>query len=299
MSSFAKLVWLLLLAGLSTGVYLTYSQHNTQAQLGTVLQQLDATLTTQNDEAATTAHNSLKGIENVVAKNRNQPAELAVLHRAQALASGTQELCGMLRRYRAQLRPAASRPAPPTVFAYPEPTAAVAQLLGSGTPAQRALRQHLAAYADTLRQLGPAMPTRLTAPAFDQLPVAEALAALSLLEARVRASEFRALRHLARPLGAPLIPTRFVAAATAVCATVAPGSTYQARLLVVKSLLPSSMRMYCNGQPVPVGPDGAGFVRFRAPRQAGPASWVGRVRINHNGRDTTFVVRVPYRVASR
>ena len=295
MSSFAKLAGALFVIGLSTGGYLGCRQYQAQAQLGQVLQALDATLITQNEEAATAAYQTLRSIEATVAKNRNQPAELAVLHRAQALANQVQQLCDELHSYRAQLRRTANGSTPRNPFNSPQQTRAGAQLPGGDT-LQRALSKGLAACTDALRQLGPATPTRLAAPALDQLPVAEALAALTLLEARVRAREFRALQHLARPLGAPRIATRLVAAATATSATVAPGSTYQARLILVKSLLIKSMRAYCNGRPVPMGPNGIGTVRFRVPRQAGPASWVGTVRFKQNGRDTAFTVRVPYRV---
>lgn len=299
MSRFASMLVVGLLSGLGAGSYLGYRQHQAQAQLGQLLQQLNATLATQNNEAAKQAEQTLRGIEEKVAKNRNQPAELAVLHRAQALSHRVQGLCDTLRRLPQLLRRAAGEPAAPSPLRQPEATAAVAQLLGRGTRGQRALHQQLAACADTLRWLGPAEFAPLTAPAFDGLPTTEALAALTQLEAQVRAGEARTLRHLARPLGAPSIPTRFVAAATAERATVAPGATYRARLLVVKSLFTVATRMYCDGRPVPVGPDGVGTVRFRAPTKPGPASWTAVIRLNQNGRDTTFVARVPYRVAPR
>ena len=59
------------------------------------------------------------------------------------------------------------------------------------------------------------------------------------------------------------------------------------------------MKMVCNGQPVAVGPDGVGHIRFRAPMQPGPAVRTASVRVIQNGRDTVFRVRVPYRVAAR
>ncbi|MGI4761626.1 MAG: hypothetical protein ACRYF0_13025 [Janthinobacterium lividum] len=299
MSRSASLLTLLLLAGLGAGGYLGYRQHQAQEELVKLLQQLDETLTAQNDEAAKQAREALRGIEETIAKNRNQPTELAVLHRAQALSSRVQTLCDTLRSVQQRLRRAAGGSATPGPLRQPEATAAVAQLLGSGTQGQRALHQQLAACAATLRRLGPAVPAQLTEPPFAGLPAVECLAALTQLEAQVRASEARTLRHLSRPLGASRLPTRFVAAATAERATVAPGDTYRARLLVVKSLSTVATRMYCNGHPVPISPDGVGLVRFRAPTKLGPASWTAAIRLNQNGRDTTFVVRVPYRVARR
>ncbi len=300
MSRFAIFLTLLLLAGLGAGGYLGYRQHQTQARLGKLLQQLDETLATQNDEAAKKAKETLLGIEETVAKNRNPPAELAVLHRAQALGSQVQGLCDTLRGWQRQLRRAAGGPTAPGPLRHPEATAAVIRLLGRDTQGQRALHHQLTACADTLRRLGPTAPAQLTTlPTFDGLPAADALAALTQLEAQVRASEARTCRHLARPLGAPSFPIHFMAAATAERATVAPGATYRARLLVIKALSPKAMRMHCNNQSVAVGPDGVGSVRFRAPTKPGLASWKATICLHQNGRDTTFVVRVPYRVARR
>ena len=298
MSRFA-LALTLLLAALGVGGYLAYRQQQAQARLGGLLQQLTTTLSVQNDEAAKQAKETLRSIAETIAKNRNQPAEMAVLHRAEALSGQIQALCDTLRSYQQQMRRAAGSAAALAPLRQPEATASVARLLGSGTRGQRALRQQLAAYTDSLRQLAAAVAAPPAAPAFDDLPAVEALAALARLEAQVRASEARTLQHLARPLGAARLPTRLVAVATAERGTVAPGDTYRARLVVVKSLATVATRMYCNGQPVPVGPDGVGLVRFRAPTKTGPASWAAAIRLNQNGRDTTFAVRVPYRVAPR
>jgi len=298
MSRFALTLTLLLLAALGGG-YVGYRQQQAQAQRGHLLQQLDNALTAQNNETAKQTAETLRSMAETIAKNRNQPAEMAVLHRAEALSSRIQRLCDTLRTYQQLLRRAAGREAAPNSLAQPEATAPVARLLGSGTRGQRALHQQLAACTDTLRRLGAATAAPPAAPAFANLPIVEALAVLTQLEAQLRASEARTLRHLARPLGAARLPTRLVAAATAERASVAPGDTYRARLVVVKSLATVATRMFCNGQPVPVGPDGVGRVRFRAPAKPGPASWTATIRLNQNGRDTTFAVRVPYRVAPR
>lgn len=289
----------LLLASLGAGGYFAYQQYQAQEQLGQLLQQLDAALATQNDEAAKTANNTLQLMEAAVAKNRNEPAELAVLHRAQALNSHVQQLCDTLRSLQQQLCRATGGPVSLGTLRDPEATATTTRLIGSGTSGRRALRQQLAACLDALRQLGPASATPPTEPMLDGLPTAGALAALTQLEAQMRASEASTLQHLARHLGAPRIPIRYVAAATAEQATIAPGDTYRARLLVVKSLQLGNLRMYCNGHPVPTGAVGVGLIRFRAPTKLGLASWTAAIRLNHNGRDTTFVARVPYRVARR
>lgn len=61
--------------------------------------------------------------------------------------------------------------------------------------------------------------------------------------------------------------------------------------------LPQALRMRCNGRPVPVDENGLGQVRFQAPWKPGPATWTGSITFVQNGRDTTFKVLVPYRVA--
>jgi hypothetical protein len=39
--------------------------------------------------------------------------------------------------------------------------------------------------------------------------------------------------------------------------------------------------------------------RLLAPTDLGPANWAVTIRLHQNCRDTTFAVRVPYRVAPR
>ena len=87
--------------------------------------------------------------------------------------------------------------------------------------------------------------------------------------------------------------------ATAVSNVVAPGGSYRAQFGLVSyfSAQELTMRMNCNGQPVPTNAQGVGLVSFRAPARPGPAQWTGTIRLQSNGRDTTFKVTVPYRVA--
>ena len=76
----------------------------------------------------------------------------------------------------------------------------------------------------------------------------------------------------------------------------APGNTYRARLLAVKSRVPTSLHMYCDGQPLTRWAQRRRRGTVARPVAAGP---VGKVRLNQHGRNTTFTVRVPYRVAPR
>ena len=232
-----------------------------------------------------------------VEKNRSQPREVAVLRRTRRFDSQVSTLLDALRACRDELRRASGNPAAPLPLLNPDDTGGTARLLGAGTPRQRALGQLVAAYTDTLRRLSPAGGNELTLPAFDALPAAEALATLTGLECTIRGQQIRTLQQLARPLGASRLPSRPVAVAAAETDVVAPGATYQATLQVVTSLSVPTTRMFCNGRPVPVGPDGAGQVRFRAPARLGPATWQASIRLHQNGRDTTFLATVAYRVA--
>jgi len=115
------------------------------------------------------------------------------------------------------------------------------------------------------------------------------------------ARQAQILQHIAQATANPYWPTRLVATASAESNVVAPGATYRAELGLV-SYYPADklkMHMTCNGQPVPIGSDGIGQASFRAPTRPGPATWTGAIRLNQNGRDTTFKVTVPYRVARR
>lgn len=298
--SYRPIVLLLgLLAPLAGGTYAGYGYYRQQNQLVTHLQQLTYELATQNTESITTLAGDLRGLKATVMKNRNQPHELLALHRAQALKTRTDVLRDTLRAIGDRLRRATSNPPAPLPLTYPNEARVVARLLGQDTRAQQTLRQQVATCADSLRRLGPADSAPLVAPSFHDTSVAEALAALTQLESTVLARAAQTLRHLGRGLGPAQIPTRMIAAATAESNTVAPGTTYRARLLLIKTLSPSTINMYCNNQPVAIGPDGGGHVRFRAPTRPGPAAWTAAIHLKVNGHDSTFRMRVPYWVAPR
>ncbi|RZK26854.1 MAG: gliding motility protein GldM, partial [Hymenobacter sp.] len=84
--------------------------------------------------------------------------------------------------------------------------------------------------------------------------------------------------------------------------TVAAGTKYKADLFLTASASGIKPTMTYNGSPLAVGPDGHGKVEFTARPgafdQAGNAksSWNGTIRLNTNGRDTTFKVSVPYTI---
>ena len=288
--------WLLvLLLALGAGTWATVSYHRQQNRLYMQLQQLANVLTTENDEAARKADYTIQGLKAAVVKNRNQPADVAVLQRAENVSSQVHTLLDILRSRANDLRYTTDNPATPTLRR--PPTAPAGPLLSPRR--QQLLQQQVTALADTLRHLEPAGTPPLTAPALGSDPLAaEALADLSQLESNLLDHQAQVLKHLVGLVSNPMpVANKLLAAATAESNVVAPGDTYRAELFLVSHFGNDlRMQMACNGQPVAVGPDGVGLVRFRAPTRPGPASWTGSIRINQNGRDTTFVVRVPYRV---
>jgi hypothetical protein len=288
---------LLLLAALVLGLagYGLYQQHCQEVYLTAQLHQLHQAVDLANTNARRDVEQALRGLQEAVAKNRNAPPDLAILAKATRLHGLATALADSLHSYCTALR---------SLSDYPEASASYAiraktQLLGAGSRSRQRLQQQVACYAATLASLVPPATAQFATPTIDHQPVVAALADVTHLENQVLTTDITAIQQLAKTVGAAPLRSQLVAVASAEANVVAPGTTYRARLLLVKSLLPQTIRMTCNGQPIPIGTNGAGLVRFRAPGQPGPASWVGQIRLSQNGRDTTFAVRVPYRVVRR
>lgn len=282
---------LLVLAGALAGEYAYYYYAYPQQQLDLQLQQLDYALTLENTEQATNATNFLKGLEAAVAKNRNAPADVQILRRAENLNKCFKTLQDTLHATCARLRRATANPKAPAQLTHPGATASLAEL--------QSLRQVRLACANTLHRLGSAATALPQLPDFAALPVINALASLTQFESEVLAAQASTLQRLSRSVEARQLLARPVAIATAEANIVSPGDTYRAQLLMVSALTGLRPPMTCNGQPISVDRNGIGQVRFRAPTRPGPAAWTGTIRFNYGGRDTTFRVTVPYRVARR
>jgi hypothetical protein len=280
---------LLVLAGALAGGYVFYYAYP-QRQLDLQLQELDYALTLENTEQTTRATYFLTGLKAEVAKNRNAPADMQVLRRAENLNTCFKTLQDTLQATRARLRRATANPRTPARLTHPGATA--------GLAVPQSLRRVRLACADTLHRLGAAA-TLPQLPDFVALPVVNALASLTQFESEALAAQASALQRLSRSVGARQLVARPVAIATAESNMVSPGDTYRAQLLMVSALTGLRPPMTCNGQPIFVDRDGIGQVRFRAPTRPGPATWTGTIRFNQNGRDTTFKVTVPYRVVRR
>jgi hypothetical protein len=282
--------------------YAFYRQHRAQAQFNAQLYQLDQLLTADNEDADRRTDGALKGIEAAVVKNQNQPKEVAILKTAQNLNNQADSLAQTLHELADALsRPTGSNAAANPTLAHLGNGAEAEKLLSPTSMAYRGLHQQLAEYRLALQALNPTAKPTLAAPRFAGLPVVAALASLSQLESEVRAAELNTLRYLTPKVGAKTLRSHLVALYSAESSTVAPGKTYRAQLFLgsVLELRYVPMQMRCNSQPVSVDSSSVGQVRFRAPKKPGPAAWTGTIRLATNGRDTTFRVRVSYRVARR
>lgn len=291
-----RLAILLLLLG--AGGWAALHSYRQQSSLHQQLEQLTAVLTVENDRVAKETQNTIKGIQAATAKNRNQPADIALLRRAEGLQACVNDLVTMLRDSGGHLR-AGNRNSPPLRHLSISATELV---LGQGTSRRQAIEQQLATYLDSLRELSRATAAPFLVPVFDNTtPVIDALADLSQLESEVLNRQTKALKRIAKTVGARSAIAHPLVTATAESNVVAPGDTYRAQLGLVGYVSANELRMHmaCNGHAVPTTPEGTGLVRFRAPTYPGPATWTGTIRINQNGRDTTFRVTVPYRVARR
>ncbi|MFD2717713.1 hypothetical protein ACFST9_03235 [Hymenobacter monticola] len=278
-----------------------YRQYRAQRQLNAQLQEMSDLLMSDNAAADKAAEGTVKGINAAVQKNQNQPRERAVLAAAESLDRRADSLVHTLWAHAEKLLLATQNVNGLPTLRHPNETRAVTEQLGNASPAHQHLRQQLQAFDDTLRALHPSAAAHLTTPAFEGQTVALALATCAELESAVRAAEADVLRHLATQVGPTQLRRHPMALAEAESKVVAPGELYRARMLWLEALGPSPARlqMRCNGQPVPVGADLVGQVRFVAPQRPGPAVWTASIRFQTMGRDTTFQVRVPYRVARR
>lgn len=284
---------------------------------------LDDELAGINDNIDKANEGAKKSIEAMVAKNRNQPSDVAVLNQAVAVRAETRQLAAHLRELRQALT--AGKAAPSAELLADRRRVAAALLSGGRADS---LQQRLSSYAaDMQRYLGrPPAPLvgvggadpqvqamagaeqagqSFTDLYFREATVAEASAALAQQEARVLRLESDVLANLSRRLSNTIIGfDQINAFASAESNVVAEGETYRAELFLVASSSTLRAQMTANGQPVPIGRDGKGQVRFTAPllppgRSRQSAIWEGTVAIRTNGRDSTFRIRVPYTIVRR
>src|SRR5688572_1383120 len=138
---------------------------------------------------------------------------------------------------------------------------------------------------------------------FEATPLTAALAVLAQKESEILKYEAEVLTTLAGKVGADIIKfDKIFAMARAESKTVAAGTKYKADMFIAASSNAITPTMTYQGRPVKVV-NGMGQIEFTA--QAGAydkegvskQSWTGQIRINNNGRDTTFTLKEEYFVA--
>ncbi|GAA4358207.1 hypothetical protein GCM10023185_23610 [Hymenobacter saemangeumensis] len=299
MSLRTYLVLALPLAIIGAAAYVFYQQYELQKRLDLQLQELDYTLMERNERNDQAAEHQLRNIQASVVKNQNQASDLTVLHGAESLRQQTKALCEVLHARREDLLRATGNNPGTLLLRHRNATDQVKGYLGPGTAAAQQIHKDIARYKARTRQYYPTDTAQLAFPSLQAVTVVVALAAFSQLEADVLARERRFQQDLAKRVGTKQLLGRLKIMASAESNLVAPGELYRAKLFIDRVLVIENAQMYCNGQPVEMGPDGIGRVSFRAPMQPGRATWKASMRFRINGRDTTFQRLVNYRVARR
>jgi gliding motility-associated protein GldM len=285
---------------------------------------IDDSLVDVNAKTDKAADGTVKGIQEAVAKNRNQAADQQVLKQSEEIREKTKEMVAYIDQVRDKLI-AATENSKAGDFHNMEATdkVAITMLGGAKNGLAYPLKDKLNGYADYIKQYVPdAAPLALDAKTdpkvtdkeqkgknfaefnFENTPVVAALAVLSQKETEVLKYQADALQKQAEKVGAKTIVfDKLGAFASAESNTVAAGTKYKAELFLTAAASGLKQNMTYNGSPLAVDPKtNHGKIEFTARPgnfdAAGnaKANWTGSIRINQNGRDTTFRVTVPYTV---
>jgi len=283
---------------------------------------LDDSLSTINEKVGKDHGKTVQSIGEAVNRNRNQAKDVAVFKQSQEVREQTQKTVAYLRDVRDKLVTATENTKGKNEYKNmsAEDKVAITMLGGSRNGLAYAMKNELNQYSNYIKRIIPeAGPLAMDAkedPAvtdpeqknknfaelnFENTPLVAALAVLSQKEAEVLKYESDALTKLAQQVGAETIVFDKIGAfASAESNTVAAGTKYKAELFLTASATGMRPSMTLNGSPLQVGPDGKGKIEFTATPGSFDASgnakknWTGTIRINNNGRDTTFKVSVPY-----
>jgi len=286
---------------------------------------IDDSLTDVNAKTDKAADGTIKGIQDAVAKNRSQAKDVAVLKQSEQIREETKKVVEYINEVRDKLVTATENTKGSNDYKNmsAEDKVAITMLGGTRNGLAYPMQKRLNDYSEYIKQFVPdALPLALDAKQdpriapgseqknknfaelnFENTPVVAALAVLSQKETEVLKYQADALQAQARKVGAETIVfDRLGAFAAAESQTVAAGTKYKADLFLTAGASGLKPTMTYNGSPLSVGPDGHGKVEFTARPgnfdQAGnaKATWTGTIRMNQNGRDTTFKVTVPYTV---
>jgi gliding motility-associated protein GldM len=138
---------------------------------------------------------------------------------------------------------------------------------------------------------------------FEATPLTAALAVLAQKETEILKYEADILQTLAGKVGADQIKfDKVFGNYSAASNTVAAGTKYSAEMFIAATSSAITPRMFFEGRPVKVE-NGRGKVEFVASAGAydkdgnAKKTWKGQIKMNQNGRDTTFQVSGEYTVA--
>ena len=285
---------------------------------------IDDSLVDVNGKTDKAADGTVKGIQEAVAKNRNQAADQQVLKQSEEIREKTKEIIAYIDQVRDKLITATEN-SKAGEFHNMEATdkVAITMLGGAKNGLAYPLKDKLNGYSEYIKQYVPdAEPLALDAKVdpkvidkeqkgknfaefnFENTPVVAALAVLSQKETEVLKYQADALQKQAEKVGAKTIVfDKLGAFASAESNTVAAGTKYKAELFLTAAASGLKQNMTYNGSPLPVDPKtNHGKIEFTArpgnfdASGNAKANWTGSIRINQNGRDTTFKVTVPYTI---
>jgi gliding motility-associated protein GldM len=286
---------------------------------------IDDSLTDVNAKTEKAADNTITGIEAAVKKNQNQAGDIAVLKKSEEIRDQTKKVIDYINGVRDKLITATENSKGKNDYKNmsAEDKVAITMLGGNKNGLAYPMQKQLNDYSEYIKQFVPdAAPLALDAKVdpriapnseqknksfaelnFENTPVVAALAVLSQKETEVLKYQADALQKQAEKVGAKTIVfDKLGAFASAESNTVAAGTKYKADLFLTAAATGLKQNMTYNGSPLSVGPDGHGKVEFTArpgnfdASGNAKASWTGTIRINQNGRDTTFVKKIDYTV---
>ncbi len=286
-----------------------------------------------NGQTDVAAESTVKSIAKAVADNKNQKRDLTVLQESEQIRAKTKEMIAYMRDVRDKLVVATENPKGSTEYKDINADDKVANAMIGGTKKSGLgypLKGKLNEYAAFIRTYVPdAAPLALDGKEderitkskdqhtkeqrskdfaqlnFESTPLVAALATLSEKETEVLKYEAEALQRQAAKVGAQTIKFDKIGAfASAESNTVAAGTKYKAELFLTAAATGLKQTMTLNGSPLPVDPKtNHGKVEFTVrpgnfdKEGNAKATWNGTIRINQNGRDTTFKVVVPYTIS--
>ena len=293
---------------------------------------IDDGLLEVNGKTDTAAESTVKSIGKAVVDNKNQARDIAVLKQSEEIRAKTKEIISYMRDVRDKLVVATKNPKGSTEYKDINADGIVANTMIGGTKKSGLgypLKAKLNEYSDFIRGYVPGATAlaldgkedvRITKATdqhtkeqkskdfaelnFESTPLVAALATLSAKETEVLKYEAEALQIQAAKVGAQTIKFDKIGAfASAESNTVAAGTKYKAELFLTAAATGLKQTMTLNGGSLAVDPKtNHGKIEFTARPGSfdkdgnAKASWTGTIRINQNGRDTTFKVLTPYTI---